>query len=168
MVSKKILRMGVEKTATQKTYKKNVCQYTLDITEETSDPHIYDKPIITTEEKPSVTKRWKKQNIPLKAPTMVKQKNTSTENLTANPQPQTDTTTISLPTLLPFKKHHLSETQQSILYWRGYVNFEEAIKKRKELHPNQLDRIITNPEELQMYFEKRKYGAQIKYKLKAK
>ena len=116
MVSKKILRMVVQKTPTQKTYKINVCQYTLDITKETSYPHIYDKPIITTEEKPSVTKRWKKQNIPLKAPTMVKQKNTSTENLTANPQPQTDTTTTSLPTLLPFKKHHLSETQQSILY----------------------------------------------------
>ena len=79
-----------------------------------------------------------------------------TNQLTANPQPQTDTTTTArLPTLSSIEKKTLSpDKQQLVLYWRGQVNFQGKMKKRYNLYPNQLYQVTINPKELEKYFDK--------------
>ena len=79
-----------------------------------------------------------------------------TNQLTANPQPQTDTTTTArLPTLSSIEKKTLSpDKQQSVLYWRGQVNFKGKMKIRYNLYPNQLYQVTVNPKELEKYFDK--------------
>lgn len=60
------------------------------------------------------------------------------------------------------------ERQRHALYWRGYVNYEGKKKKRYELYPNQLYRVIIkkdnpNLKELETYYEKDESGRYKEY-----
>ena len=70
-----------------------------------------------------------------------------------------------IPTLSPYEKqNHSPKTQQSILYWRGCVKFGGRPKKRYNLYPKHLYQTITNPEELDIYYEKTESRKYLKYK----
>lgn len=92
-----------------------------------------------------------------------------TDKLTVNSQPQTNKTTTAplatLSTLSIIEKQILSfDEQQSFQYWTGKVNFGGKMKKRYDLFPNQLYHLISNPKELETYFDDIERGKQIKYK----
>ena len=77
---------------------------------------------------------------------------------------ETETTTTKRPTLNSYEKMVSSlERQIQTLYWRGYVNFEGKMKKRYELYPNQLYRVITDRNELEIYYKKDESGHYSQY-----
>ena len=78
---------------------------------------------------------------------------------------ETETTTTKRPTLNSYQKVAYSpERQRHTFYWRGYVNFEGKMKKRYELYPNQLYRVITDKNEIEIYYKKDESVGYYQYK----
>ena len=125
-------------------------------------PVTYDTPTIATT-KPVVDTT----DITTQPTENIQTENTMTDQQTdtdTETETETETTTTKRPTLNSYEKMVSSlERQIHTLYWRGYVNFEGKMKKRYELYPNQLYRVITDRNELEIYCKKDESGHYSQY-----